>query len=283
VHVPFMLIGYLLSKLYCLDYIAIWTDPPSVRSERDSFLKSRLRYIELFVSKLLMRKASKVVSVTKHLAQDFAPQKPYLVIEGIIDQSEIIANRNEENRKDCNSNEIKIVYTGSLSKRYGVKNIVEGFKLVKDDNILLEIYGRGDYEKELTEVCSKNNKIIYKGFVSNEEARDAQRKADFLINARSANDEYTKYTFPSKTLEYMLSGTPLITTLLPGMPENYKDYLLLLENNDPKTICEMLQNAIKLDRKQRNSIGYKALKFAKSKNYKNQGEKITKFILGLGS
>jgi glycosyltransferase involved in cell wall biosynthesis len=274
VHVPFMVIGYIISKIYNVDYIAIWTDPPSIRNERESFLKSKFRNGELFISKLLMKKATKVIALTKYLAEDFAPTSHYLVIEGIIDENDINLDKNQKNCLDI----IKIVYTGSLAKRYGIKNIVEGFKLIKNENVVLEIYGWGDYEEELKEVCLINNRIRYMGFVSNEEILNIQREADFLINARSAADEYVKYSFPSKTLEYMLSGTPLITTMLPGIPDEYKDYMLLLKDNDSRTIYDMLQEVTKLGGAEKLAIGVKAKDFAKSRNFYNQGRRIVDFL-----
>ncbi|MEK5216617.1 glycosyltransferase [Psychrobacillus sp. FSL H8-0487] len=276
VHVPFMMIGYIISKIYKIDFIGIWTDPPSIKNERESIIKSKLRKIELFVSRFLMKKTSKVITLTKYLAEDFAPKKPYLVIEGIIDEADISSG--EKINSVENTDVLKIVYTGSLEKRYGIKNIVEGFKLIKENKIILEIYGHGDYEEELKEICIANKNIRYKGFVPNEEILKIQKKSDFLINARSADDEYVKYSFPSKTLEYMLSGTPLITTMLPGMPKEYKDYVYMLENNEPITIFNMIQSLrIKSD-KERNNFGIKAQKFALSRNYKIQGKKIIDFI-----
>jgi len=277
VHVPFMMIGYIISKIYNIDYIAIWTDPPSMKYERESFLKSKFRNTELFISKYLMKKASKVIALTKYLAEDFAPNKPYLVIEGIVDEKDANININIKQKEETNL--IKVVYTGSLEKRYGIKNVVEGFKLIKDNNIILEIYGRGDYEEELKKVCSENKKIRYKGFLLNDKILEVQREADFLINARSAEDEYVKYSFPSKTLEYMLSGTPLITTMLPGIPEEYRDYVFVLDNNDAITICEMIQKSAKMEKDEIHAIGLAAQVFAKNKNYINQGKRILDFIV----
>jgi len=276
VHVPFMIIGYIISKIYKIDFIGIWTDPPSIKNERESFIKSKLRKIELFVSRFLMNKTSKVITLTKYLAEDFAPKKPYLVIEGIIDESDISSGEKLNNVE--NTDVLRIVYTGSLEKRYGIKNIVEGFKLIKENKIILEIYGHGDYEEELKEVCLTNNNIRYKGFVPNKEILKIQKESDFLINARSAEDEYVKYSFPSKTLEYMLSGTPLITTMLPGIPKNYQDYLLILENNNPKSICEMVEKVARMEKIERNGIGLMALDFVKKKNIINQGKKIVDFL-----
>jgi len=277
VHVPFMMIGYIMSKIYHIDYIGIWTDPPSMINERDSYLKSKYRKMEFAISKILMQRNSKVIALTKYLAQDFAPNRPYMVMEGIIDENDINPNLNENRKEDLNY--IKVVYTGSLEKRYGIENIVRTFSLNNIENVILEIYGRGEYEEELKEICYKNHQIRYKGFVSNEEILTVQREANFLINARSPEDEYVKYSFPSKTLEYMLSGTPIITTMLPGIPEEYKQYLLILENNDPKTIYKMLQNIIMLTSAERKEIGLKALEFAKSKSYAKQGRNIVEFLL----
>ncbi len=277
VHLPFMMIGYLLSKLYKIDFITIWTDPPSVPSGFDSRLKKNLRSIELFISKHLMKKASKVIALTKYLAEDFAPGKPYIVVEGIIDENEINRNINcKENRSD---NDIKVVYTGSLDRRYGVCNIVDGIIMLNNKDVKLEIYGRGDYEDELSDICSKHSNIRYMGYTSNDNILMIQRNADFLINARSASDEFVKYSFPSKTLEYMLSGTPLITTMLPGIPDGYRDYVIILNDNKPETICDTIKSVQGLSSIERQNIGMKAQDFACAKNYINQGKRIVNFIL----
>lgn len=276
VHVPFMIVGLLISKVYNIDYIAIWTDPPAIKSSKDSRLKSKLRNTELKLSQYLMKKATKVIALTKYLAEDFAPGKPYIVIEGIIDEQDKSVYKKE--RKHNNSDFTKVVYTGSLANRYGIKNIVEAFKLINNEKLMLEIYGRGDYEEELKAICKENKNIKYKGFLPNKEVLNIQREADFLINARSANDEYVKYSFPSKTLEYMLSGTPLITTILPGIPDEYKQYVIVLEDNNPKIIARTIKNLLNVSHNEIDNIGSRAKKFAMTKNYQFQGERIIQFI-----
>ncbi|MGL4865845.1 MAG: glycosyltransferase, partial [Cetobacterium sp.] len=193
IHIPFMLSGYILSKIFRVKYIAIWTDPPALSNERESGIKSKLRKIELNIAKFLMKRVDKVIAMTKYLYQDFAPGKPNLIVEGIVDELEIC---NKEAEK--NNHEIKIVYTGSLEKRYGIENIVKGFQLINKENIVLEIYGRGDYEKELKSISETNTRIKYFGFVNNKKILNIQRSANFLINARDEKEKYTRYSFPSK-------------------------------------------------------------------------------------
>ena len=246
--------------------------PPAVSWSRDSSLKAKLRNIELKLSKYLMKKVTKVIALTKYLAEDFAPGKPYLVMEGIINPNDI--NYLPKIERNFSKEPIKIVYTGSLEKRYGIKNIVVGFLSMKNRNAILEIYGRGDFEDELVSITKMNHNVIYRGFIPNTKILKVQREADFLINARSDKEEFVKYSFPSKTLEYMLSGTPIITTMLPGIPEEYRDYVIVLDNNNPETIAKKLDEVLKYSSYERNQIGLKALKFAESKIILIRREKL---------
>jgi len=53
-----------------------------------------------------------------------------------------------------------------------------------------------------------------------------------------------KYSFPSKTMEYMASGTPVLTTVLPGMPKEYHPYVFLLEDETADGIADMLTKVL---------------------------------------
>ena len=71
--------------------------------------------------------------------------------------------------------------------------------------------------------------IRYFGFVSHERALELQAKAALLINPRSPKGVFTRYSFPSKTLEYMRSGKPVVCHRLEGIPEEYDPYLQYIE------------------------------------------------------
>mgnify|MGYP000985488788 CR=1 FL=1 len=274
VHVPFMAVGFIVSRVYKIDLIGIWTDPPSVITVRESYFKRSLRRIEFSLSKWLMTRFSKVIVLTKHLAEDFAPGKPYLVVEGMIDEKNAFLIDDVLGKCKKIEDSTVVVYTGSLKSQYGIKNIIDAVLLTKEKKLVLEIYGAGDMEHEILEISKANDNIRFFGWVPNPVAMKAQREADFLINARAPGDEYTKYSFPSKILEYMLSGTPIITTILPGMPDEYSDYVLKIEGNDPESICDALKIALSMSLEKRCQLGLKALDFAKEKGYRQQGAKI---------
>ena len=106
-----------------------------------------------------------------------------------------------------------------------------------------------------------------------------EQKASLLVNVRDPNEAFTSYSFPSKTIEYMLSGTPLLTTRLPGIPKEYDKYLILIEDNLPQTIASGIETAFRMTSEARQSLGNAAACFiAEEKNSEKQAEKILRFI-----
>lgn len=45
------------------------------------------------------------------------------------------------------------------------------------------------------------------------------KNADVLVNPRQNDDEYTKYSFPSKNIEYLMTGNAVMAYMLDGIPE----------------------------------------------------------------
>lgn len=91
-------------------------------------------------------------------------------------------------------------------------------------------------------------------------------KAALLVNPRPIKPEYTKYSFPSKNMEYMVSGTPLMTTKLPGIPKEYYPYIYLLEDESPEGIARRLNEILNISMIERNEKAKEARKFVIKKN-----------------
>ena len=69
-------------------------------------------------------------------------------------------------------------------------------------------------------------------------------QATLLVNPRPTHEEFVRYSFPSKTMEYMSTGTPLLTTCLPGMPEEYRPYVYLIREETPQGIARALKETL---------------------------------------
>ncbi len=204
--------------------------------------------------------------------------KPYVVVEGIADIPK--HNLNECRRE----NEKKIIlYTGTLRKKYGIMSLLEAFSEIKNPNYMLYICGLGEAENEIIELSKFDSRIVYKGMVSREEAMKLQTEATVLINPRSGDDEFTKYSFPSKTMEYLASGKPTICYKLCGIPSEYDNYLFYIDGNDAGSMKIKIEEVCEMKSDTREKIGLNGKKFVlKEKNEIIQSEKIIKLIEKLG-
>ena len=106
------------------------------------------------------------------------------------------------------------------------------------------MYGEGEYIEELIQENSIPSNGRYFGLVNVEEIIQKEAIADLLINTRPTNEEYTKYSFPSKTMEYMSTGTPVLTTKLPGIPKDYYPYLNFIQNETSEGIANAIQDVL---------------------------------------
>lgn len=203
--------------------------------------------------------------------------KPYIVLEGHVDSSlpEIDTNDKTETLAGIK----QIVYAGSVNEIYGIKNLVEGFILANLDNCELCIYGEGDYTDELRKIAQKYKTVKVFGVCENEKVVKAEQKAALLVNPRPTKPEYTKYSFPSKNMEYMVSGTPLLTTRLPGMPEEYYPYVYLIDDETPMGIADTFRKIFSASQCERENKGKSARKYVlQNKTNILQSKKIIEFL-----
>lgn len=154
--------------------------------------------------------------------------RPFIVMEALCD----ITSPSDKRTNKRPNQHFTFLYAGGIEEKYGLKALVEGFRKIQRDDVRLVIYGSGTYVKELESVCKEDARIIYNGVVSNEEIIKAEYEADILVNPRYTAEEFTKYSFPSKNMEYMVSGTPVLTTMLPGMPKDYYPYVFLFDQGE---------------------------------------------------
>ena len=94
-----------------------------------------------------------------------------------------------------------------------------------------------------------------------------------------AHEEFTKYSFPSKNIEYMASGTPLLTTKLPGMPKEYYPYVFLIENESVEGYAKALERVLAQSDEELYVFGEKAKDFVlEKKNSFEQAKRVIELI-----
>ena len=81
-------------------------------------------------------------------------------------------------------------------------------------------------------------------------------------------------------MEYMVSGTPVLTTPLQGMPQEYDDYVYLFEDETVDGMIKTLTAILSKDKTELHDKGIRAKDFVlKEKNNVVQARKILNMIL----
>lgn len=251
----------ILSKIFKFQCWAIVTDLP-----RDMQKNKK-------INEKMQTKYDGYILITEEMNKIVNPKnKPHIVIEGLVDIRE-----SAENNEVQKSSPRVIMYAGGLYERYGVKTLIEAFCNIQNNNVKLDLYGDGDLVPYIQSI--ENKKIDFHGVVTNDKIVEAEKKATLLVNPRFTSEEYTKYSFPSKNMEYMVSGTPVLTTKLPGMPEEYYNYVYLIEDETQRGMQKCLETLLGLNEDELDKKGKKAREFVLSqKNNVNQTNKIISFL-----
>ena len=168
------------------------------------------------------------------------PGKPYVILEGHSD----ISMKDRVPSMEKKSSIRTVFYAGGVSRQYGLADLTEGFLQADLPDTRLVIYGPGDYVKELQQIAEKDPRVFYGGMLLNTQIVEKEQEATLLVNPRPTHEEFVKYSFPSKTMEYMASGTPVLTTRLPGMPKAYYPYVDFIEEESAAGIASALKQVL---------------------------------------
>lgn len=258
-------VSNILCKIFGVKCIGLVTDLPrdinskSVSSKINQFFQQRYDgYI------VLTEKMNEIVNTKRN---------PSIVVEGF---SDINMKKFDNEVKYKNTNKI-CIYAGGLYEKYGVLSLIKAFEDLNLKNCELHLYGYGELEKYLSNI--KTKKIKFFGMIPNDVLIKKEIEATLLINPRFTENEYTKYSFPSKNIEYMSTGTPVLTTNLPGMPTDYKDYVFLFEDESVNGFTKKLNEILQMSSEKLHKKGLIAKKFVlKEKNNIVQGKKIKDWI-----
>lgn len=219
---------------------ALVTDIPSLSSNmkgrRESSIKKCFLSVYQGISDRDLLKYDFYITLTESLNEVANVRKvPYCIIEGFADSKDTVISEIHENY---------IMYAGGIYEKFGVKALVDAFTKIDRDDLELWIFGDGPYSDEINKISLKDTRIKYKGCVSAAEIVEIEKRALLLVNPRPTQEEFAKYSFPSKTMEYLLSGTAAVSTRLPGIPDEYFEYLFAFEGDDEKSIEKGLREIL---------------------------------------
>ena len=214
----------------------------------------------------------KFVLLTEHMAERLGLKAPFIVMEGIATTTDVEASEDTDYGK-------YILYTGLLNKKFGLCNLVDAFSELNDENVKLILCGSGDAEDYIAQKQKDDKRIITLGRVDRVKALQLQKGAAILVNPRQNNEDFTKFSFPSKNLEYLSSGTPTVAYKLDGIPDEYDDYIIYPADDSVEALRDELVRLLDMSEDERRVLGETAKSFVcANKCKKSQAKRIIDFL-----
>lgn len=191
-----------------------------------------------------------------------SPDK-YIVSEGIYEEQVTKRKPHQEN-----PDSFILFYGGMLYEKFGIMNLVNAFHSIPNENMMLQLCGYGDCVDRVVELSKSDKRIQYLGVIDRDKVLELQSKASLLINPRIPDgNPFTRYSFPSKTMEYFASGTPTLLYRLDGIPEEYYDYCYSLdaEHTSSNDLANKIIEISKIEVKKRLELAQRARSFVLEK------------------
>jgi len=270
IHTPFIKAAIdLKNRNPTMKICLVVPDLPEFMSENEGFLYRFLKRKEQNILNKLIDKVDAFVILSEYMHKPLGiGNRPWVRVEGVFsakEDNEILAKEQFKT----------ILYSGTLARRYGIINLLEAFTLIKDENYRLWICGDGDAKDELIKIAKKDKRIINFGQIPRDRVLNLQKRATVLVNPRTSEGEYTKYSFPSKTMEYLASGTPCVMNNLLGIPKEYLNFLFIPENETPFELYQTIITVCQKEQSELNTLGEIAKRFIlENKSSYKQCEKI---------
>ena len=202
-----------IAKFYDVKIVGMLTDNPYNLSSGTAFIK-----------KLLVSQASDLdgyLSLTNGLLTIYNNTAPSYVFEGLVAEE-------SEGKKDPIFN--YFYFGGSLYERYGVKTLVDAFHKSNIRSKLV-IAGAGPLDKYIEELSKNDYRILYLSQLSKEKNIAYMRNSIVNINPRPLDTKLDNESVPSKLLEYLSIGTPVISTKFPKLYSTFKDDVHWIDGN----------------------------------------------------
>lgn len=274
VHTPFLWFGVLWRRISGGVLLAVLTDPPGVSLPGESRMVKLARRLDVRLTRGALRQADGVVALTTDLAADYAPGRPALVFEGF-------ATMGPVERRDVTGGlprPPRVVYAGGLSREYGVDRLVEAV-LARSDALELEVLGRGELDEWVAQRAAADPRLRGPRFVDRDGVRAAYADADLLVQPRPADQDFVRHSFPSKLLEYIGAGVPVLSTRLAGIPDEYDDLLHWIEDDSPAGISAAIDSVLAMPEQERRERAARAAEFvAQTRSAAAQGRRIRAFL-----
>ena len=232
-----------IAKAHKLPLVGVCTDSPSN-------ITGTTRSYTMF----LLKKAQKCdgyIALTDGLNGLYnESEKPHIIIEGIVGNNKDIVPHAEHKPY--------FFFGGSLLPRYGVNELIDGFKKLNRDDVKLVVAGHTGNIQAINERIGGNANIEFVGTLDIDSVLSYEAGAIANINPRPFSEDLDRFSIPSKTIEYLTSGSITISVRNSKLKPYFDEEILWINNSTADDICWAMGTVLGMEEEERKEIGNKA-------------------------
>lgn len=229
---------------------------------------NKIKWFLIFVEKISCKFSDHIITVTKECvdiltARGINGNKITLIMNSPDDQ--LFFYDDSRFSKNGSDTTFRILYHGTLAKRFGLENALEALKMTLDKypETELHIFGNivNDYANELIGKAKDleiQDKVFFHQSIPHNKVNEIIKKYDLGIVTYEPT-EYMNLAFPTKAGEYALTGLPMIIADLIAVKSIFRnDSVFYVDTNNiqsiSKAIIELIGNKEKRIEMSRNSL-----------------------------
>jgi glycosyltransferase involved in cell wall biosynthesis len=217
----------------------------------DSWLRRR----EFDAQKWIIPKVDGLLVANKAIVEDFAKGRDSLLIEGGVPESFL---RRFETVVEKEKHAFHIVFAGQLSQLNGVELLLDAIAKVPSKDVRFTIAGSGPLHDKVKKAAMTDNRISFAGLVPHRDLLEIYRRADLVLSLRRTDNLTHRYVFPSKVVECLATGVPLLTTCTGHAEEEFGRFAILLQEETPDALAAKIEEVAGWTEERRNNLGLEA-------------------------
>ncbi|HXH61705.1 MAG TPA: glycosyltransferase [Fimbriimonadaceae bacterium] len=216
------------------------------------------RRFEFALQKWAIPRTDGLIVCNRSIIDDFAPARRHMLVEGGVPRSFVERFRYQD---QVGSKGFNAVFAGQLSELNGVGLLLGAVRACDVPGLRVTVMGSGALEDDVRSAAEEDPRIVYLGPVPYEEVLEHYRRADLLLNLRDTSFTTHRYVFPSKVVECLATGVPLLTTNTGHVESEFGDFVFILEQETPSCLASTLSFIASLPRESRLEIALRAQEY----------------------
>lgn len=215
-----------------------------------------------------------LLPISDAIVRDYAPGRHYLRVDGGLTR-QVVSQLFELVLGDGKT--FKMMFAGGVNHWNHINDILAFMKTNQDPRLRLWIAGWGANVPDVQSAAESDSRIAFLGTLDHEALFRKYAEADVLLNLRDMSDPALAYHYPSKLLEILVTGKPVITTNTNHTREAYGHICKVIDSIDG--FGDAVKGLMNMSAEERCAYGKRAREWMlANKTWRAQGPAIREYV-----